>query len=184
MTYKRWLLFSVFLFLAGLMWGLVTPLESPSLLAEDIAELKELSDSLSPLPQESVFIFIFLKNVLALLISFVFSPFLCLVPAMALILNGGILGAVSVIVSQEESLGFLLASLLPHGVFELPALFMGEAAAFGFGAAVIMALFKKERRKLLAEDIRQNLKLLVISFALLFIAAIVETYLTPLFINR
>jgi stage II sporulation protein M len=70
--------------------------------------------------------------------------------------------------------------LLPHGIFELPALIIGEAAAFSFGTAAILALFKKERRNLLLPNLKQNLIYLLIAFALLLPAAIIETFVTPL----
>ncbi|MGE5271976.1 MAG: stage II sporulation protein M, partial [Thiohalocapsa sp.] len=38
---------------------------------------------------------------------------------------------------SEYSVGYLLAGLLPHGIIELPALFIGEAAALGFGSAAM-----------------------------------------------
>ena len=102
---------------------------------------------------------------------------------MALTVNGWLLGFISVMVSQEKSVGFVLAGLLPHGIFELPALILGEAAALSFGAVVILALFKKERRSLLLPSLKQNLKYLMIALALLLPAAIIETYVTPLLLT-
>ncbi|MFC1988336.1 stage II sporulation protein M [Chloroflexota bacterium] len=155
----------------------------PGFFAEDVAALEEIADFLSPLPLHSLFIFILLKNAFAVLVSFVLSPFFCLVPVAALILNGGILGVVSILVIQEKSLGFLLSGLLPHGIFEIPAFFIGEAAAFSFGTAVMLAVFNKERRKLLLPNLRYNLRYLGLSLVLLVIAASIETYLTPLFLG-
>ena len=68
-------------------------------------------------------------------------------PILALVVNGWLLAFVSAVVAEEKSLGFVLTGLLPHGIFELPALILGEAAALSFGTAVILALFIKERRK-------------------------------------
>ena len=183
MSYKRWLFIAVFLFGIGLVLGLATTTAVTGLLAEDVAALEELADLLAPLPQLSVFAFIFIKNVSAVLISFAFSPIVCLVPVMALIINGWIIGLVSTTVIQEKSLGYLLAGLLPHGIFELPALIMGEAVALSFGTAVILALFRKERRKLLLPNLRQNLRYLVVALTLFLPAAIIETYITPLFLT-
>ena len=90
---------------------------------------------------------------------------------------------VSALVIQEKSLGYLLAGLLPHGIFELPAFIMGEAVALSFGTAVTLALFKKERRKLLLPNLRQNLRYLVVALTLFLPAAIIETYITPLFLT-
>ncbi len=183
MSYKRWFLVAASLFGIGLVLGLATPTTIADLLDEDVAALEELAELMATLPQLSVLFIILIKNTSALLISFVFSPIFCLVPVMALTFNGWILGLVSTAVIQEKSLGYLLAGLLPHGILELPALIMGEAVALSFGTAVLLALFKKERRKLLLPNIRQNLRYLTIALALLLPAAIIETYLTPLFLR-
>jgi len=183
MSYKRWLFIAVLLFGIGLVLGLATTVGITDLLAEDVADLEELAELLSPLPQVAFFVFVFVKNVSAVLISFALSPIFCLAPVMALIFNGGILGLVSVLVVQEKSVGYLLAGLLPHGVFELPAFIMGEAVALSFGTAVVLALFKKERRKLLLPNLRQNLRYLAVALILFLPAAIIETYVTPLFLS-
>ena len=180
MSYKWWLFLAVFLFGIGLIWGLVTPIDMPGLLTEDIGALDELAELLSPFPQIVVFIFIFLKNVTAILISFILSPIFCLVPIMALIINGGVMGLISTSVVQQESIGYLLAGLLPHGVLELPAFIMGEAVALSFGAAVTLAIFKKEKRELVLPSLKRNLRYLIIALILLLPAAIIETYVTPL----
>jgi stage II sporulation protein M len=104
-------------------------------------------------------------------------------PILALTVNGWIIAFVSATVIQEESLGFLLAGLLPHGIFELPALILGQAAALSFGAMLILALFKKERREALPSTLKQNVKYLLIALALLVPAAIIEAYITPLLLT-
>jgi len=183
MSYKWWLIVAIFLFGIGLALGLAIPTSSPGLPSEDIAALEKLADFLPSLPQVFVFVFIFLKNVLAVLISFALSPVFCLVPVIALLINGGLIGLVSTSVIQEKSLGYLLAGLLPHGILELPALIMGEAVALSFGTAVILALFKKEGKNLLLPNLRRNLRYLVIALILLLPAAIIETYVTPLLLH-
>lgn len=183
MSYKRWLLVAAFLFGTGLGLGLATPPGITSLLTEDMAALEEVADLLTPLPQSSMFVFILAKNVSAVLVSFVLSPILCLVPVMALTLNGWIVGWVSNIVIQEESLGYLLAGLLPHGIFEVPALIMAEAVALSFGTAIILTPFRKEGGQRLLSNLRQNLKYLIIACGLFLLAAVIETYVTPLLLR-
>ena len=173
MKYRWWLILSVFLFGAGLILGMALPISIAGLMAEDVAALEELANLLASLPQLS-----------ALLISFALSPLLCLVPVMALIVNGWLLGFISAMVIEEQSLGFLLGGLLPHGIFELPALIMGEAAALSFGTAVILGIFSSERRGRVLPNLRQNLRYFVIALVLLLPAAIIETYVTPLFLGQ
>ena len=182
MSYKKWIFIAVGLFAIGMAFGLAMPTNIGGLLTEDLAAIEALASILGPF-QVTTAIIIFLKNVSALLVSFLFSPLLCLVPILALTVNGWLLSFVSVIVVQEESLGLLLAGLLPHGIFELPALIIGEAAALSFGTMTIVALIAKNRRSQLLPNLKRNLRYLVIAFALLLPAAIIETYITPLFLT-
>ena len=182
-SYKRWIFIAVFLFGSGLVFGLATPTSFASLISEDIAVLKELGGLLASLPLALVVVIIFIKNASVLLLSFAFSPIFCLVPILTLTVNGWLLAFVSVLVSQEKSLGFVLAGLLPHGIFELPALILGEAAALSFGTVAMLALFKKERRDLLLPSLKRNLRYLIVALALLLPAAIIETYVTPLLLT-
>jgi len=182
MSYKRWIFVAVGLFAIGMAVGLVIPTDIADFLAEDLATLEELGIIFGPF-QISTAIFIFLKNASALLLSFIFSPILCLIPVLALIANGLVLSFVSTLVVQEESLGLLLAALLPHGIFELPALIIGEAAALSFGAMAIVALISKKKRNQLPPNLKRNLRYLMLAFVLLLPAAIIETYITPLFLT-
>ena len=183
MSYKKWILIAICLFGIGLALGLATPVGITDLLAEDLAALEELGSILGPFKITTA-AFIFFKNVSALLVSFLFSPILCLMPILALTVNGWVISFVSATVVQEESLGLLLAALLPHGVFELPAIIIGEAAALSFGAMAIIALISKERRSQLMPNLKQNLRYLMLACVLLLPAAIIETYITPLFLPQ
>jgi len=182
MSYKRWIFVAVGLFAIGMAIGLAMPTDVADFLAEDLATLEELGIIFGPF-QISTAIFIFLKNVSALLLSFIFSPILCLIPVLALIANGLVLSFVSALVVQEESLGLLLSALLPHGIFELPALIIGEAAALSFGAMAIVALISKKKRNQLLPNLKRNLRYLMLAFVLLLPAAIIETYISPLFLT-
>lgn len=186
MHYRIWVIIAVGLFVIGLGIGFIISATMPAsivrLLSEELSTLEELGTIFGPF-QATTAVFIFLKNFSALLLSFIFSPILCLLPILALALNGLLVSFVSVIVVQEKSLGFILAGLLPHGIFEIPALIIGEAAALSFGATAILALIFKDRRKLLLPNLKQNFRYLMLAFALLVPAAIIETFITPLLLR-
>ena len=179
MSFKWWLLTAISLFVIGLMFGLVTYNSSPASLTEETASLNQLIDMLMTLPKPLLVVAIFLKNLLAVLFSIILSPMFLLVPVLTLLLNGWVIGLVSMAAIQEQSAVFLLAGLLPHGIFELAALFTAEAVAFSFGTAVILSLLKGQGSNL-GINLRQNLKFLTPVIVLLLVAAIIETYLTPL----
>lgn len=182
MSYQKWVLVAVFLFGAGVVSGLATPAGSVGLLSEELAALEELSRLLAPFSALTA-VLIFVKNASALVLSFVLSPILCLVPVLSLTMNGWMVGFISMTVAQEQSLGLVLAGLLPHGIFELPALVLGGAAALSFGVTAMLALFKR-RGELLLFGLKQNLRYLIIALILLLPAAVIETFVTPLLLTR
>ena len=165
MSYRRWVLVAVILFGIGLVVGLTTPAGITSLLSGEISALRELAGFIVPF-SFLTFILIFIKNVSSLLISFVLSPVLCLIPVLSLVINGWIIAFVSTLAAREESLGFVFAGLAPHGIFELPAFIMGQAAALSFGAAAILAFVEKEKRNLLLSILRQDFRHLLLALIL------------------
>lgn len=169
MKYKIWLFIAILIFVISAGFGWFKPDIIAHLLEEDIAALVELSGFLASLPPVVIAIFIFIKNSLSLLLSFLLSPILCLVPLLALTANGWLLGWISAKVIEEESLSFLLAGLLPHGVLELPAFIIGEAAALSFGAMAIVLVIKRESRSTLMSTIKQDVRHLLLALALLFV---------------
>jgi stage II sporulation protein M len=180
MSYKRWVLAAVFLFAIGLLFGLAAP---SSLIAQEIAALQDLGSILPSLPPILTAIIIFAKNASVLLFSFALSPILCLMPILTLTINGWILTAVVSAVMEEKPLSFVLAALLPHGVIEISAIVLGEAAALSFGTMAIISLFRKENRSRLLPSFKENLKYLMIALGLLVPAALIETYVTPLLLK-
>jgi stage II sporulation protein M len=183
MKYKRWIFIAISLFAIGLIFGLATPSSITSIIFEDVAALEEFGSMLVSLPPILLAILIFVKNASVLLFSFALSPIFCLIPIMTLTVNGWILALVSTIAVEKASLGFVLAALLPHGIIEIPALILGEAAALSLGTITTLSLFNKEKRGLVLPNFRQNLKYLMIAIGLLLPAAIIETYVTPLFLR-
>lgn len=184
MNYRKWLFISTALFIIGLLLGLIIPTEGAGLFLEEASALDEMAGIIAPLPQIVVFIFILLKNISVIVLSFVLSPILCIFPVITLVINGGVIGLVSVIFIEEESLLFLLTGLLPHGIFELPALIMGEAVALSFGIAVIRGIFGKDKQDIIKSNLKGNLKYLAISAGLFLAAAIIETFITPVLLDR
>lgn len=174
MSFKKWIFIAIFLFGIGMVLGTTASDTVANIFSEDLAALAELGSILEPF-EVTTAIFILFKNLLALLVSFFFSPFFGLMPVLALIVNGGLLSFISVIVVQEESLGFLIAALLPHGIIELPALIIGEAAALSFGTLGIMLLVRKESRTVLVSVIKQSLPRILLTLVLLLITGIFPT---------
>jgi len=155
MAFKWWLFIAIFLFGAGIALGLTVPANT-SLVSEQLRAFEQFATFLAPLPKPFVAIFIFIKNISVILMSLILSPLLCLVPVVVLISNGLIIGLISNLVGGEKSIGYLLAGLLPHGVFEIPAFMIGEAVALSFGTAVFISLVKG-RKSYIVTNVKKNL---------------------------
>lgn len=182
MTYKKWIVVAIALFVLGLVLGLFPPPLLASLISREVEELGKFGQSLVPF-SVFTFTFIFARNAIALVVSFVFSPVLCLLPILSLVNNGALLSFVVTTVAHDKSALFVLAGLLPHGIFEIPALIIGQAAALSLGAILMQAAFKKAKRKQILPTLKQSLKYLLIALALLLPAAAIEAFVTPLLLQ-
>jgi stage II sporulation protein M len=182
--YKLWLLIAIGLFAIGIAAGVVISLTMPvdtlDFFSEDLESLAEIGSFFEPFTA-TLAVFIFFKNAIALLFSFIFSPILCLIPIFSLLLNSTLIPVALMIVAEEESIGYILAGILPHGIIEISAFIIGEAAALHFGFMCIITIFSKDKSKLLPA-FKKDLKYLVFALILLVPAAIIETFVTPLFI--
>ncbi|OGO41862.1 MAG: hypothetical protein A2137_05185 [Chloroflexi bacterium RBG_16_58_8] len=186
MRFRFWIIIAAALFAAGIWAGLAVHQADPSILASLFSEQASALGSIGSWLGEFgvlTLIFIYLKNAIALVVSFMLSPILCLVPVLALVFNSALISYVGAAVVQEKSLGYLLAGVLPHGIFELPALIIGEAAALSFGVAAMISLFSRGRGDYLRESFRRDFRYLVVALVLLVPAAIIETFVTPIFIT-
>ncbi len=187
MRFRFWVVIAGGLFVIGIIVGIVFSQNVTDglsgLFSEEASALEELVAGLGPY-QLTTAVFIYFKNAAAVVVSFLFSPFLCIVPVVALLFNSAFLSYISIMVVEEKSLWFLLAGILPHGIFEIPALIIGEAAALSFGVSLIIALFTRDRGHRLLPRFKTNLKYLLIALALLVPAAIIETFVTPLLLTQ
>jgi len=80
-------------------------------------------------------------------------------------------------------LKYIVLTMLPHGIFEIPAMLISAMAGFKIPYEVIQYLRDRKEKPLTEEDIKEFLKLAVISIILITIAAFVEVYITPKIAN-
>lgn len=172
------------LFLVGMILGVVSGYSGGTGGSDSIIEgLEPLFQFYRPYQPLTV-VFLFFKNLLTAGMAFALSP-LIVVPAAILLLNGYLLGLVGTIVSREISFLAALAALAPHGIFEMPALVIAAAAGFRLGIAVLRKIKSRMVRAdfSVSADFEKSLRLFILSAILLFVAAIMETYVTPFFMG-
>ncbi len=106
--------------------------------------------------------------------------------AMVFMLNMGIVGAVLALVAAlgQSPVKVTLAGILPHGIFELPALIFASAAILYIGAALVTPRPQRTLGEVLIEVVADWMKIgLGLVVPLLTIAAAVETWVTPVLLS-
>ena len=104
-------------------------------------------------------------------------------PALSIFTNGIVAGFVlsSGVADNRLSLLRALGSVLPHGIFELPALFLAAALGCRFGLALWRRLLGRPVPDRLAGDLG---RLGLLTLVLLAVAAVVEIFVSSAFSPR
>ena len=121
----------------------------------------------------------YLNQVTCLSILYGFFPHIFL-PALLLGLNAMVLGFTGAYyVNHDHSLLVYLAGILPHGIFELPALALSFSCGLFLCESVTQRL-RTRKKGLVIAALSQILRIFVFRIApLLLAAAFTETYITP-----
>jgi stage II sporulation protein M len=114
--------------------------------------------------------FIFFNNLKSTFFSILLGIIFGIVPIVSTISNGYLLGFASSLSVSGEGI-FSLWRLLPHGIFELPAVFI----SLGLGLRLGMSVFRKNKLKNLKNYLINSFKVfLLVVIPLLIIAGIIE----------
>jgi stage II sporulation protein M len=138
--------------------------------------IKELLESTKNLSGIGLVGFIFKNNLLSALYGLIFGVILGIFPIFNALINGLVIGYV--IQKAIVAAGFLQTiKLLPHGIFELPAIFI----SLGLGLRLGMFVFSKNKKKELKRSFLEGLNaFFLIVLPLLLVAAIIEGTLIAL----
>jgi len=114
--------------------------------------------------------YIFLNNIQGAFMGILFGFALGAFPLLVTLLNGYVVGYVCSSAVSSSGISSLL-NLLPHGIFELPAIFI----SFGMGIKFGTFIFYKEKLKYFNKFFINSLRVLIfVILPLLIIAAIIE----------
>ncbi|MFA7254146.1 MAG: stage II sporulation protein M [Patescibacteria group bacterium] len=128
-----------------------------------------------------IFLIIFLNNTIKTLIMILLGFLLGIYPFYFIATNGFLLGLVMIMVGDRLGYPVVIAGILPHGIFELTALIIGTAYGFWLGVRFAKKIrFRYPFRPYLNRALAVYLKIIL---PLLFVAAVIEAWLTPWLIN-
>lgn len=127
--------------------------------------------------------FLFVNNTRAVALIFFagmvsFSVLGILLYAVNISLIGGLYALFEIL--GVNPLPLFIAGVLPHGIFELPALMIGSAVVLYFGAAIVTPQTGKSMGEVIIELCADWAKIFIgLVVPLLAIAAVIEAYITP-----
>ncbi|MCC4769327.1 stage II sporulation protein M [Methanosarcina sp. DH2] len=175
-------LFITFVFFGALSAGYTSSANFPDM-ADTLME--GFSSRFAPLlamPPIFIMLGIFLNNAFVSLLFLVLGLALGVLPVIFIAFNGYIVGVISHIVAQERGLLFIFLALLPHGILELPMVFLSAGIGLRLGHQVFSALIGRPTKikKEFKEGLRFYFRWIL---PLLFLAAVTETFITPLILS-
>jgi len=160
---------SIVLFILFFVIAIIFP--APALIEEQIKDIiKQLIDKFEGKNLLQTMFMIFGNNALVSLIGLFLGILFSFVPLVLAISNGYMIGYVSKIVVSKTSI-FEMWRLLPHGIFELPAVFI----SLGLGLRLGLSLFYKNADKKIIERLKKSLRVFIfVVLPLLVVAAVIE----------
>lgn len=191
MLYRRWsplgrmLVLSLVLFVLTSVIGYQTS-QAPGGGETSRSAIEALAKALSPMTKLDpplMMAAIFLNNAIKALVVIVLGFAFGIVPVVFLAVNGVIIGLVVGLVVGMAGPWVAVAALAPHGVIEIPALLLASALGLRVAGAVIKRITGRPANP--GWEFKNGL-VVYAKFVLpaLFVAAVIEVFITPLLIRR
>ncbi len=177
-----YLLFITFVFFGSLVTGYISAAHLPSM-AETLREsLSSRFESILAMNHFYMMLAIFLNNSFVSLLFLVLGLALGILPVLFIAFNGYVVGVIAYLVAQQKGLLFIILGLLPHGILELPMVFLASSIGLRLGHQVFSALIGKSTH--IKQEFKEGLTFYFHwILPILLIAAIIETYITPFLLS-
>lgn len=177
---RTWFLIITVVFVLSAIWGVLTSLFIPSI-AEEV--LGSYARSIKPDLKEgwdSAW-YIYQRNLLISSAAAIFSFFFGIAALFVTFINGFLLGLLFGYPKIYSVLnpGYLIALIVPHGIFEYFATFLALAFGLRLGINWMLAPQGKRVGTFLA-NLKELFFILILTSLVLFFAALVEGYLTKM----
>lgn len=144
-----------------------------------VESVASLLDAAAPYPEQLTTGTVFLNNLLAVVVLLVGGALsFGLLTALSLVFNGLLLGVVAVLGAGESGVLAVVALIAPHGVIELPALFLVGGVAYRLAWRVISYLRGVDERPPTRTELGEAAALFGVAVAGLLVAAWIESNLT------
>ncbi|MDY6958721.1 MAG: stage II sporulation protein M [Halobacteriota archaeon] len=144
------------------------------------AIIEELGEEFSGLVEQSppMIVFnIFTRNTALSFMALVSGIAFGLIPLGFITINGILIGVIMQMAEEEMGALFVLLAIIPHGIVELPMVILSSAIGMKLGQELLCILIDRESN-IKEEFIKGIRTFTVLVVPLLFVAAIIEVYIT------
>jgi stage II sporulation protein M len=180
---RPYLIASLTLFALGIIAGWVAVYRIPSIADHFQNTLANFVRIFAGMPPLKLAAAIFLNNAFKTLCAIVLGLFFGIVPVIFLLANGVALGIAMSISTQARGLWPSVLAILPHGIFELPAVFLGTSIGLLIGAQTAQRLAGRAETSIGAEALQGIKYFCSVIVPLLLVAAFVEAFLTAALVS-
>jgi stage II sporulation protein M len=172
---RNFILIAIGIFVSFILFGFFIP--APEFIYNKIITfIQEVLNTTQNMSASQLIIFIISNNIQTTFFGLFLGMFFGVLPLINAVFNGYVLGFVSALSVKSEGI-FVLWRLLPHGIFELPAVFI----SLGLGLKLGTFMFQKDKSKSFKDYLINSLRVfLLIIIPLLIIAGIIEGFLIKL----
>jgi len=179
-----YLVASTFLMSAGIVFGLLSAVHAPGIATQVLGPIAKFAKTLVGLPKLYLALAIFFNNVLKTLLVIVLGTLWGLLPVFFLLLNGYAIGVVLYSSIQSKGMLAFLLAIVPHGLFELPAVLLGTSIGLMLGVHAMKRLFGTLETTITGE-LRRALRFFsLVIIPLLLLAAFIEAFITSAGVSR
>ncbi len=175
---RPYLLIITSLFVVSVLAGYMAGYFNPEIAEQMMGQFEESYGWIADESPLVIMLFIFANNTLNSFIAMLLGVVFGLWPILFILINGFFIGIVVFDATREISIFVILAALIPHGIIELPMIFISAAIGLRLGYLTFLKISKQKEISIqqeLFQAVRLFIKLVV---PLLFIAALIETFVT------
>ncbi len=180
---RKYILAAVAVFGFSFAFGILISAIYPAVPDKLLDLLKETFGAFTALDPFEMMLEIFKNNVRTSFMALVLGLGFGIIPFVFAAINGAVLGILVEFFFRKQGAFFVIAAILPHGIIELPMVLISVGIGFRLGHAAYLYLTHLKTLYDLSHELKQGIIFYIkIIVPLLLLAAIVESYLTPLFI--
>lgn len=188
---RKYVLAAVAVFTVSFIAGILISAKYPEASEKVLEMMKVAYGGITALDPFGMMIAIFKNNLQSTFIALLLGLGFGIFPFAVAMLNGLVLGILVESFIKTKGAFFVLAAILPHGILELPIVLISIGIGFRLGHAVYLSFIRlKTGHELLHEleqlwyELKQGIIFYIkIVVPLLLLAAVIESYITPLFIS-